>query len=104
MKKNSNKLSKIACSKKNVEKHNISTNCWVFYCLNDGKDVDGGSPQIMRCMYFYTNHVHAPIPSTKKGKKNLITYYKTYGITTLKKLVDADHFLIFEKNKEEINS
>ncbi len=54
-------------------------------------------------MYFYTNHVHAPIPSTKKGKKNLITYYKTYGITTLKKLVDVDRFC-FQKNKEEINS
>jgi hypothetical protein len=40
---------------------------------------------------------------TQKKKKGVITYYKTYGITTLKKHVDADHFLIFKKYKEEIN-
>ncbi len=72
MKKNSNKLSNIACSKKNVEKHNMNAICWVFYCMNDGKDVDGGSPQIMSCMYFYNNHVHAPIPSTKKREKKIL--------------------------------
>jgi len=45
--------------------------CWVFYCVNDGKDVDGSSPQITICMCFYTNHVHALIPITKKRKKIL---------------------------------
>jgi hypothetical protein len=39
----------------------------------------------------------------QKKKEGLITYYKTYGITTLKKHVDVDHFLFFKKNKKETN-
>ncbi len=45
MKKNSNKLSKLTCSKKHVEKHNMNAICWAFYCVNDGKDVDGVIPK-----------------------------------------------------------
>jgi len=33
----------------------------------------------------------------------LITYYKTYGISTLKKHVDNDHAIIVKKIEEEIN-
>jgi len=33
----------------------------------------------------------------------LITYHKTYGISTLKKHVDNDHAIIVKKIEEEIN-
>jgi hypothetical protein len=45
---------------------------------------------------------HAPNPSTKE-RKGLITYYKTYGITTLKKHGDANHTLIVKNIEEEVN-
>jgi hypothetical protein len=46
------------------------------------------------CACSYSKH--------KKEKKDLKTYYKTYGITTLKKHVDANHFLIFKKIKRKL--
>jgi hypothetical protein len=47
--------------------------------------------------------MHALIPNTKK-RKGFITYYKTYGITTLKKHVDGDHVVIVKKIEETINA
>ncbi len=50
------------------------------------KKVDLGNSQIIRCLLFYNSLVHVLNPNTKKRKrKKLLTYYKTYGITTLKK-------------------
>jgi hypothetical protein len=46
--------------------------------------------------------VNVPNLSTKERKK-LITYYKTYGITSLKKHVDVDLVVIVKKIEEEIN-
>jgi len=46
--------------------------------------------------------VHAFNPNTQE-RKGLITYYATYGITTLKKHVDSDHATIIDKNEGEIN-
>jgi hypothetical protein len=45
---------------------------------------------------------HAPNPNTKE-RKGLITSYKTYGITSLKKHGDANHTLIVQKIEEEVN-
>ncbi len=39
----------------------------------------------------------------KKEKKKLLTYYKTYRITTLKKNVDVDEVVIVKKIEEEVN-
>jgi hypothetical protein len=39
----------------------------------------------------------------KKEKKKLLTYYKTYRITTLKKNVDVDDVVIVKKIEEEVN-
>ncbi len=77
--------------------------CWAFYCVNDGKDLDGGSPQIFKMYVFLHQSCACSYSKHKRKKKGLITYYETYGITTLKKHVDANHFLIFKKNKKEIN-
>jgi len=46
--------------------------------------------------------VYALNPNTKERKK-LLTYFKTYGITTWKKHVDCDHAIIVKKFKEEVN-
>jgi hypothetical protein len=40
----------------------------------------------------------------KQLKKGLIKYYKTRGITCLKKNVDVNHFVILKNIKEEVNS
>jgi hypothetical protein len=42
-------------------------------------------------------------PSIKESK-GLITYYKTYRITTLRKHVDANHFIMLTKIEEGVNS
>jgi hypothetical protein len=68
----------------------------------------------MRCIPYYQNLVIGINPRTQM-RKGLISYYKTNGITFLKKHVDANHFFItqmFEeglkknnhKKKEQIHS
>jgi hypothetical protein len=39
-----------------------------------------------------------------QARKGLISYYKTNGITSLKKHVDVNHFLIYKKIEKEVNS
>jgi len=51
----------------------------------------------------YDNVVNIPNSRTKE-RRGLITYYKTYGITTLKKHVDANHYVIAKKFQKEINN
>ncbi len=46
--------------------------------------------------------MHAINPNIKE-RKMFITYYKTYGISILKKHVDNDHATIAKKFEEEIN-
>jgi hypothetical protein len=71
--------------------------------VNDGKEVEVASHQVMRCILCYDNVVNIPNPRTKE-RKGLITYYKTYGITALKKHVDANHSIIVKKFEQEINN
>ncbi len=75
---------------KNWKGHDRNAICWAFYCVNDDKKIDPRNLQVMRCLLCYNNLVHARNPNIKK-RKGLITYYKTYVITTLKKHVDSDH-------------
>jgi hypothetical protein len=46
--------------------------------------------------------MHVLNPNTKK-RKILITYYKTYGITTLEKHANANHVVIVKKNDKKVN-
>jgi len=71
--------------------------------VNDGKKVEIGSHQVMRCIMCYGNVVNIPNSRTKE-RKGLITYYKTYGIIALKKHVDANHYVIAKKIQKEINN
>jgi hypothetical protein len=48
---------------------------WIFYCVNDGKDVERVSLQMMKCILCYNSVMNALNPSTKECK-GLITYYK----------------------------
>jgi len=71
--------------------------------VNDGKKVEIGSHQIMRCIMCYDNVVNIPNSKTKE-RRGLITYYKTYGITALKKHVNANHFAIAKKFEKAIDN
>jgi hypothetical protein len=44
--------------------HNIIALCWAFYWVNDNKDVDVKSLQIMRCIFCYNNLVAISNPKT----------------------------------------
>ncbi len=59
--------------------HNINSLCWAFYCVNDGKEVEFASHQVMKCILCYNSAINIPNVRIKK-RKGLITYYKTYGI------------------------
>jgi len=76
--------------------------CWAFYVVNDNKPMDGKIPQVMKCHLCYkTPTLYTPRTKLRKG---LISYYKTNGISTLKKHVDAEHHLLANKLDEEMNS
>jgi len=68
-----------------------------------GQMLFGVSLQIMRCIFCCSNYIFALNSSTKE-RKGIIKYYKTYGITILKKHVDANHFINSKKIKEEVNN
>jgi len=57
----------------------------------------------MKCLLCYNALVNAFNPRTQ-ARKGLISYYKTYGITSLKIHVDVNHFLIYKKIEKEVNS
>jgi len=70
--------------------------------VNDGKDVDEGSPQVMLMFVYYISFVHVLNPRKNK-KKRSYNDYKTYWIIVLKKKVDVDHVLTVKIFEEEIN-
>jgi hypothetical protein len=100
MKKN---LQKLHAQRKCWRGHNKNSLCWAFYCVNDGKEVEVASHQVMRCILCYDSAINIPNARTKE-RKGLIIYNKTYGINALTKHVDADHFIIVKFFKEEINN
>ncbi len=61
-----------------------------------------GNPQIMSCLFCYKSPVNVFKLSTIE-RNRLITHYKSYGITSLKKHVDANLVVIVKKNEEEVN-
>ncbi len=71
--------------------------------MDDAKEVEATSHQVMRCILCYDNAINIPNAKTKE-RKWLITYYKTYGIIVLQKHVDASHSIIVKKLEGEINN
>jgi hypothetical protein len=75
-----------------------------FFCISDQSKVDVQVPQVMHCMLCYEKLVDPTILGQKiRLKKELVSYFKCNGITTLKKHVDGNHFLIARKFVEEMN-
>ncbi len=89
-------LQELHIQKKMWGGHNKNVLCWAFYCVSDGKEVEKVSHQIMRCILCYVKLVNVLNLRTKE-RKGFITYYKTCGITTLKKHVGAYHSIITKK-------
>jgi hypothetical protein len=74
-----------------------------FFCVNDNEDVDMKCPQTMKCITCYNSQVL--IHNLKiQTRKHLIIYNTINGITTLKKHVNANHFIIAKMFDEEINN
>jgi len=96
-------LQKLHVQRKNWKGHIKNSLCWTFYCVNDGKEVEVASHQIMKFILCYDNAIYIPIPRTKE-RKGLITYYKTYGIMVVKRHVYSNHCIIAKKFEEEINN
>ncbi len=74
-----------------------------FYCVIDYSKIDLENTQIMHCIFCYQELIIGIYLKTQT-KKGLISYYKTNGITSLKKHVDAKHTNIakmFEKKKKK---
>ncbi len=76
---------------------------WIFFCVNDNKDVDVKCPQTMRCILCYNSSILFCNLKTQ-ARKNLIIYNTTNGITTLKKQVNANNYIIAKMFEEEINN
>jgi hypothetical protein len=70
-----------------------------IYCVSEGKKVEATSHQVMKCILCYDNVVNI-LNARIKERKGLITYYKTYGITIIRKHVDAYHSIIVKKIEE----
>jgi hypothetical protein len=61
MKKN---LQKLHAQRKFWRGHNKNSLCWAFYRMNDGKEVEVASHQIMRCILCYDSVVNILIART----------------------------------------
>jgi len=96
-----NKIKNLHVQRKFWKPHwKISLTCWAFYCVNDNTNVDLENPQIMHCILCHKNPVNATNLKTQV-KCELISYFKTNGISSLKKHVNANHGLVakmFERN------
>ncbi len=71
--------------------------------VNDNKPVDGKIPQVVRC-HLYCCKTFVLYNPRAKLRKDLISYYKTIGISYLKKHVDAKHGLLVKKLDEQVNN
>jgi hypothetical protein len=52
------KFQKLHSQRKIWMGYNKNALCWAFYCVNDLKDVEGESFQIMKCIIFHCRHVN----------------------------------------------
>jgi hypothetical protein len=61
-----------------------------FLLFNDNAKVDLENIQTLHCILCYQTPI-CGINSRTQVRKGLISYYKTYGITSFLKHVDVDH-------------
>ncbi len=73
------------------------------FLVNHKKNADVKCPQTMRCILCYNSPILFCNLKTQ-ARKNLIIYNTTNGITTLKKQVNANNYIIAKMFEEEINN
>jgi len=67
----------------------------LFFKVNNNQLVDLSQNQIMRCIIYYSDIAPSKILAMHiRCKKGLIAYHKSNDITTMKKHVDFDHFIL----------
>ncbi len=76
--------------------------CWAFYCVNDNKEVNVTTLQIMHSIFCHNNLILNVNPKIQ-ARKGLIIYNTINGITTLRKHVNSDHFKIKKKFEKKFN-
>jgi hypothetical protein len=54
------KLQKLLVQRNFWRRHNKNSLCWAFYCVNDWKEVEIASHQVMRCILCYDNVIYFP--------------------------------------------
>jgi len=86
---NENNFKKLHAQRTFWRRNNINALCWAFYCVNDDKEVNVITSQIMCCILCHNNPILNVNPKTQ-AKKGLIIYtnHTTNGIITLKKHVN----------------
>ncbi len=73
-------------------------------CANDESLVDVKVPQVMCCIFCYNKLLgHVILEQKTRLKKNLVLYFRSNGLITLKKNVIVSHGLITKKIEEKIN-
>jgi hypothetical protein len=77
--------------------------CWSYFCVNDNVGIDLENTQIIHCILCFQELVIG-INSRIQVRNKLIFYYKTNGITSLKRHVDANHTIIAKMFEEKVKS
>ncbi len=90
---------KLHVQRKSWKPHGRTSLCWTFYCVNDNAENNLVNKQIMHYILCYQNVVIG-INLKTQMKKGLISYYKTNGITFLKKHVQII-FLLYKVLKKK---
>lgn len=65
--------------------HRTTSLCWVFYYVNDNQEVNVKHANIMCHILCYNGMVNICNPRTQ-ARNELISYYKTNGVTSLKNI------------------
>jgi hypothetical protein len=99
---NENNLKKLHAQKVFWKRNSKNALCWEFYCVNDNKEVNVRTLQIMHCIVCHKNPI-LNVNLKIQARKRLITYNTTNDIATLRKHVNSHHFNIFVKFEEKVN-
>ncbi len=94
---NENHLKKLHAQKVFWKRNSNNALCWA--CVNDNKEVNVTTPEIMHYILCHNNPILNVNPKTQ-ARKGLIIYNAINGIATLRKHVNSDHFNVL-KNFEE---
>jgi hypothetical protein len=67
LKLNENNLKKLCGQKVFWKRNSKNALCWAFYCVNDNKEVNVTTPQIMHCILCHNNPIFVS-PKTQAKK------------------------------------